>query len=134
MASRSEGQSTSRAYEDVIAAYDAAWGTSEPDVRRRLIERSVAEDGELIEPRGRFVGREAILERLAGFSSRFPGARVEVTSGLDAHNGFVRYGWTIVSSEGASLLDGIDVAELGADGRLRRVVMFFGPLPPRAPA
>jgi hypothetical protein len=122
-------QSDGDTYRDVIAAYDAAWNEADPDTRRRLLEQSIADDGELIEPRGRFVGREAIFERLEGFSSRFPGARVELTSGLDEHNGFLRYSWTIVSSEGASLLDGIDVAELGPDGRLRRVVMFFGALP-----
>jgi hypothetical protein len=129
MATDSEGQSNRPRYEDVIAAYDAAWNEAAPDARRRLLEESVAEDGELIEPHGRFVGREAILHRLEGFSSRFPGARVELTSGLDEHNCFIRYSWTIVSAEGAGLLNGIDVAELDEEGKLHRVVMFFGPLP-----
>ena len=34
----------------------------------------------------------------------------------------------IVDHDGKSLLDGIDVVERAADGRIRRVVMFFGSL------
>jgi hypothetical protein len=114
---------------EVVAAYDAAWNEPDATERRRLLERSFAEDGVLIEPRGRFDGREAVLERIAGFSERFPGARVVLTSGVDEHHGFMRYAWTIVGADGSALLEGIDFAELGSDGRLRRVIMFFGPLP-----
>ena len=74
------------------------------------------------------MGRPAILERLSGFSERFPGARVEITTHVDEHNGIARYGWRIIDRDGTLLLDGIDVVERAADGRLRKVVMFFGPL------
>ena len=83
---------------EVVAAYDAAWNELRPAERRRLLERSFAEDGVLIEPRGRFEGRAAVLERIAGFSARFPGARVLLTSGVDEHHGFLRYAWTIVGA------------------------------------
>ena len=118
--------------EDVVAAYDRAWNEPDPAERRRLLELSWAEDGELVDPTGRFQDREAIIERLAGFSERFPGARVDITSGIDDHHGFVRYAWTIADADGARLLEGIDVCELAEDRRLRRVVMFFGPLPGRS--
>jgi hypothetical protein len=114
---------------EVVAAYDAAWNAPDAAARRRLLERSLTDDAVLVEPRGRFDGREAILGRIAGFSERFPGARVAVTSGVDEHYGFARYAWTIFGADGATLLDGVDFAELGGDGRLRRIVMFFGPLP-----
>lgn len=58
----------------------------------------------------------------------FPGARVEITTSVDEHNGFARYGWTIFDGEGSLLLDGIDVVERASDGRLRKVLMFFGTL------
>ena len=116
---------------EVVAAYDAAWNEPDATERRRLLERAFAEDGVLIEPRGRFEGREAVLERIGGFWERFPGARVLLTSGVDEHHGFLRYAWMIVVADGSALLDGIDFAELRSDGRLRRVIMFFGPLPGR---
>ena len=114
----------------VIEAYDHAWNAAGADERRRFLEAAVTDDCEMVEPRGRFAGREAIFERISGFSDRFPGARVDITTEVDEHNGLARYGWRIIEREGGLLLDGIDVVERAADGRLRRVVMFFGPLEP----
>lgn len=118
--------------EELIATYDRAWSEPDESERRRLLELSWAEGGELVDPgEGRFRGRDAVLARIAGFSERFPGARVEVTTGLDEHHGFVRYAWTIFARDGRALLEGTDFAEVADDGRLGRVVMFFGPIPRR---
>jgi hypothetical protein len=114
----------------VIEKYDQAWNASEADKRRRLLEGALADDCEMLEPRGRFVGREAILERITGFSERFPGATVNITTNIDEHNGIARYGWKITDREGGPLLEGIDVVERSGDGRLGRVLMFFGDLKP----
>ena len=116
--------------EPIIRMYDEAWNTPDLSERRRLLEGALTEDCELVEPRGRFVGRGAIVERIVGFTDRFPGARVDITSNVDEHNGFARYAWTIVNRDGSEILHGIDVVERAQDGRLRRVVMFFGDLAP----
>ena len=116
--------------DDVLRAYDAAWNESDRAARSQLLERSLTEDAELFDPTaGRFKGREAINERIAGFSARFPGARLTLASGVDEHNGFARYAWAINAADGSLILEGIDVVERDNDNRLRRVVMFFGPLP-----
>lgn len=114
---------------DIIAAYDRAWNEPDAAVRRSLLETAWREDGELLEPRGAFRGRDAIIERVGGFQERFPGARVDISSGLDSHHGFVRYTWAMNDAQGQRLLDGIDVCQIADDGKLQRVVMFFGPLP-----
>lgn len=119
--------------DDVIDQYDQAWNATDVHERRRLLEAALSEDCEMVEPRGRFPGREAILERINGFSKRFPAARVDITTAVDEHNGFARYGWVIVDGEGTVMLEGIDVVERAPDGRLRRVVMFFGALESRSP-
>lgn len=116
---------------DVIESYGDAWNVADVNERRRLLDAALADDCELLEPRGRFAGREQILARLNGFTDRFPGARVDITTNVDEHNGVARYGWTILDRNGDALLDGIDVVERATDGRLRRIVMFFGPLGPR---
>ena len=115
--------------DDVLAAYDAAWNAPDGAERARLLERSLTEDAELVDPTGRFAGRQAIDERIGGFGERFPGARVTITSGVDEHHGFARYAWSISAAGGETMLEGIDVVERAADGRLRRVAMFFGALP-----
>lgn len=116
--------------DEIIEKYDRAWNSSERVDRQRLLEAALTDDCEMLEPRGRFAGREAILERISGFADRFPGARVDITTNVDEHNGFARYGWRIVDRDGTVLLDGIDVVQRGSDGRLSRVVMFFGALEP----
>jgi hypothetical protein len=119
-----------RPVDPVIESYDKAWNVGDSEERRRLLEAATTDDCELLEPRGRFSGREAIVERLRGFTERFPGAGVHVTTNVDEHNGIGRYGWIIVDREGKQLLEGIDVFERGAEGKLRKVVMFFGSLQP----
>lgn len=114
--------------DDVIDRYDQAWNAPDVEERRRLLETALTEDCEMVEPRGRFTGRAAIFERINGFSDRFPGARVDITTKVDEHNGLARYGWRIVDREGTVMLDGIDVVARAEDGRLRRVIMFFGEL------
>lgn len=112
----------------IIRMYDEAWNTSDVSERRRLVEEALVEDCELVEPRGRFAGRDTIVDRISGFTDRFPGARVDITSKVDEHNGFGRYAWKIVDGHGSEVLRGIDVVERAPDGRLRRIVMFFGDL------
>lgn len=111
----------------IIEKYDQAWNTSDVDERRRLLEAALTDDCEMVEPRGRFAGRDAIFERISGFSDRFPGARVDITTSVDEHNGLARYGWRILDREEALLLDGMDVVERAEDGRLRRVLMSSEP-------
>ncbi len=112
---------------EVIEAYQDAWRTEGAE-QRRMLESSLTDDAELVQPNGRSVGREAIAQRIAGLGERWPGARPELTSGTDEHHGFVRYSWNLRTADSV-VLTGFDVGELAPDGRLRRVVQFFGPFP-----
>jgi hypothetical protein len=118
-------------FDELIAAYDAAWNEADAAARVRQLERCLSEHAELVDPTGHYRGRAAVADRIGGFSDRFPGARVTITSGVDAHHGFARYSWRITGSDGSTLLEGIDVVEQSSqDVRLQRVIMFFGALPP----
>ncbi len=90
---------------EAIRSYDAAWNAPDAEERRRLLEAALTDDCELVDPRGRFPGRQSILERITGFADRFPGARVDITTKVDEHNGFARYGWEIVDRDGNVLLE-----------------------------
>jgi hypothetical protein len=110
---------------DAIAAYDEAWNAPDSVTRARLLEQSLAPDAELVDPTVGFIrGRDAIGERIAGFTGRFPGGRVTISGDVDEHHGFARYAWTITDADGATLGRGIDIVERGDGGRLRRVIMF----------
>ena len=81
--------------------------------------------------------RQAVPAKM-GFSDvaavmheHYAGHAFERTSGVDAHNGHLRFAWALVGPDGAVAVSGVDVADLAADGRLARVVGFFGDLPAR---
>ena len=72
-----------------------------------------------------FTAREALVAHIG----RFHGARVVATSGVDAYDGHLRFAWRMLDADGVVTLEGIDFGELAPDGRLKRIVGFFGPLP-----
>lgn len=111
-----------------IASYDKAWNEPTAEARRSLLEDALTDDCELIDPNGRYLGRPAILERITGFAERFPGARVEIVTNVDAHHDIARYGWEIRDAQRKPILEGMDVVEVSADGKLQRITMFFGAL------
>ena len=59
-----------------------------------------------------------------------PGHRIDVTTAVDEHDGHLRFGWTMFDPAGAVVVEGMDYGTLAADGRLQRIVGFFGPLTP----
>jgi hypothetical protein len=115
--------------DQTITDYFAAWNETNGDERRRLLELSISDDAELVDPTGRWRGVEGFSERIANYHGSAPGTAVVSASGVDAHNDLERYAWKIVDPEGNEIMEGLDVAERDRDGRLRRILMFHGPLP-----
>ncbi|HET8977400.1 MAG TPA: nuclear transport factor 2 family protein [Solirubrobacteraceae bacterium] len=113
-----------------IDTYFDAWNATDDVERRALIERCLAPDVELIDENGRFSGYEALGVLMAKFHEAVPGGRIVKTSGFDEFEGITRYSWDAVDAEGNTRSCGLDVVEADAAGRLRRIVMFHGPLPP----
>ena len=60
---------------------------------------------------------------------QLPGHRFARTSGLDSHHDHHRFGWELAAADGTVAVEGIDVAEIGPDGRFVRITGFFGALP-----
>jgi hypothetical protein len=75
-------------------------------------------------------GHEALAGMAPAVHQQFPGYVFTRTSGIDAHHGHVRFGWTLASpDDGAVAVAGIDIGLLADDGRLRYIAGFFGDLP-----
>jgi hypothetical protein len=100
----------------------------EPDAARRAqaIRETWNAQGRLVDPPMEAAGHQGIADQAATLLSHYPQHRFERTTSVDAHHGFVRYGWRLVDGNGAAVLQGVDFAELDVDGKLARVVGFFG--------
>ena len=116
--------------DDHLAAY------GDPDRQRRsdAVRRLWAEDAQLIDPPLAARGHAQIVAQADQLLAQFPGHRFRRSSGIDLHHGTARYGWQLLAPGGQVVLEGIDFAQLGDDGRLARVTGFFGPLPALEPA
>jgi hypothetical protein len=113
---------------EAVATYGAAW--NEPDASRRseLLERVWADGGTYLDPLGRADGRDALAAHIAGFQETMPGHTIDMVSGVDVHDDAFRFAWEMRNADGVAL-EGMDYGELGPDGRITRIVGFFGPFP-----
>lgn len=102
----------------------------EPDhaTRLDLLERVWNANGQLLDPPLDGTGIDAIAELTDAVLALYPKHRFVRTTEVDAHHGFARYGWSLVDPTGTPAVTGIDVAELDDDGKLVRIVGFFGDL------
>lgn len=57
-----------------------------------------------------------VIDRINGFADRFAAPRVDITTGVDEHDGFAHYSWQLVDARGSQILDGIDVVDRAPDG------------------
>jgi hypothetical protein len=117
--------------DEIVAMYGAAWNETDDAKRAALLQQSWADDGVYGDPTATVEGRAALVAHIGGFHEMMPGHVIDMTSGVDAYGGVFRFGW--VMRKGAEIaLEGMDFGELAPDGRIRRIVGFFGPFPPLA--
>ena len=116
---------------EVLDAYGAAWNEDDAEVREARLRESFADDGTYCDPTVEVVGSRAFGEHIGRTRESFGPFRIERTSGYDEHHGYGRFSWRMESSAGELIVDGFDVVQLAADGRLRTIIGFFGPFPAR---
>jgi hypothetical protein len=121
---------TQTALDETVKVYCDAWGESNIEKRRMMLERVWTSNGTYTDPVSHVEGREALIERITGFLERFPGATIVPSSHADLHHDVLRFTWRLVSADGKTLNEGIDFGEIANDGRLKRIVGFFGPIKP----
>jgi SnoaL-like protein len=118
------------ALDEIVKMYCAAWNEPEAQHRRELLEKAWAADGTYTDPQSHVEGREALAEHIGRFLKNSPGARILQTSRADFHHGMFRFTWKFVGGDGKTVMEGIDFGALSPDGKLQRIVGFFGPIKP----
>jgi hypothetical protein len=86
--------------------------------------RAVGDDVEFIDPMKQLVGRDVLAAHIADVRSTYAGITFSPGGELDTHNGVLRAPW-IAELDGAVILRGLDVDDVGPDGRLTRILGFF---------
>jgi hypothetical protein len=121
--------------DEVMASWAAAWSEPEAEERRRLIDRAWGpEPIAYAHPPHAAAGRDEILAVIQDFQRRRPGHRIVTTGPVEVVHGWLRTTWAVLGPDGGTVLQGVTVAELAADGRMRRAVDFWGLLPPGSEA
>src|SRR6478609_6101285 len=123
---RKEATMNLSAIESMIDRHLAAY--CDPDAARRAeaIREIWTANGRLVDPPLEARGHQGIADQAATLLSQFPQHSFERSTAVDAHHNFLRYGWRLRGPDGTAVLEGVDFAELDVDGRLARVVGFFG--------
>ena len=111
----------------LINRYIEIWNEADRQRRRELIAQTWTEDASYVDPMMTGAGHDGIDAMIAGAQQQFPGHRIELTAGPDAHHDRVRFAWRMLDPNGATAIAGVDFATLADDGRLRSVTGFLEP-------
>jgi len=117
-----------------VQTYEALWSETDATRRAELIAKCLDEDAEIVGPGYLLRGHQVIAEQAARFQREQPGSTPTIASGIDAHSGWARFAVAVEAADGTVIARGLDIVEVGANGRIRRVITFWGALPTLAPA
>ncbi|MFN9470084.1 nuclear transport factor 2 family protein [Acidovorax sp.] len=110
---------------DIAARYLAAWNATDAAERERLVQGTFSTDVHYLDPMMEGRGHDGLAALIAGAQQRFAGHRFVLHGTPEGHHGVVRFSWALTAPGAEPVARGTDVAELDADGRLRRVTGFL---------
>jgi hypothetical protein len=114
--------------EQLIDAYCAAWNEPAPAARTEQLEAVLAQTARYTDPRADVMGAAALSAHIETVRATRPGSRVVRATAIDQHHDIARFGFRVVSGNGAELLHGLDIIQLTDDGRIATLIGFFGSL------
>jgi hypothetical protein len=114
-----------------VLAYVAAWNEPDAAARLQMLDGCWADEAAYVDPNVELKGRAALVQHISKVQAGRPGAWIEMMSGVDVHHNVVRFLWRLVRADGSAGDVSIDFGEVGADGRLTKIVGFFGEAPKR---
>ena len=115
-------------HEATIDRYCEAWTDPDPARRAVLLAGVWAPGATYTDPMVHAEGAEALLRHITGVHQQMPGGRIARTSEVQVHHDVARFAWQFTLPDGRSLPEGLDLAIFDAEGKIKRIVGFFGPL------
>ncbi|MGE0289176.1 MAG: nuclear transport factor 2 family protein [Bradyrhizobium sp.] len=112
-----------------VLAYVDAWNEPDAAARQSILGGCWADDAVYVDPNVELKGRGALAGHISRMQAGRPGARIEMMSGIDLHHNVVRFLWRLVRADGSAGDVSIDFGEVDSDGRLTKIIGFFGDAP-----
>ena len=116
-------------FDIVVQRYLAAWNETDPQRRRAAIEEAFTADIRYVDPVAAVEGHAALDGLIGAVQGQFPGWGFTPGGPVDAHHEQARFTWHLGPAGEEPVVIGFDVAELGADGRIRTVLGFIDQAP-----
>ena len=88
---------------EIVVRYVAAWNERHPKRRRDLIAKTWHEDGTYRDAHRHGEGHDAIDAMIDAAQRQFPGYRIALKSGIEAHSGYARFSWAAGGAPDAPL-------------------------------
>jgi len=111
-----------------VDAYIQAWNQPDASKRRQILAQVMTDESTYVDPNTDLDSRAALSDYIDGVLKRSPGRRIVRTSEVDVHHLVARFNWRLLKSDGTQGAESVDFVEFTRDGRICRVVGFFGPL------
>jgi hypothetical protein len=112
---------------NAVELYIRAAHERDPAIRASLLESCFAADGRLVTTSRELRGRAAVADMLTRFHGTAEPPRIRVTSAVDLRGTIFRFRSAVDSADGTTV-EFFDAGELDADGRIKLIVTFAGPL------
>ena len=115
---------------ELVARYIAVWNERDSKRRHDLVVKTWTDSGTYVDAHRHGEGHDSIDAMIETAQRQFPGYQLRLISGIQAHNGYVRFSWGAGGSEQAPLyLGGTDFAVVSGDGRFQTVTGFVDAAP-----
>jgi hypothetical protein len=110
---------------DIATRYLSAWNATDSAQRAQRVRETFSTDVHYADPMMEGQGHQGLAALIAGAQQRFSGHRFTLLGTPEGHHSVVRFSWALAAQGAEPVARGTDVAELDADGRLRRVTGFL---------
>src|SRR5215203_2304862 len=78
---------------EAVVRYLAAWNETEPKRRRELVAKTWTDDGTYVDAAREGRGHDSLDAMIATAQGHFPGYRLRLASGVEAHHDYLRFSW-----------------------------------------
>ena len=114
-------------YIESIGRMFAVWNTADESEQIRLAEAALDHNVHFVDPRHNIIGRPAFVSMVRKTQAEHPGLSYSRSCEPQMQNNHCRYHWSIHKGD-REVMTGFDVTEVTDEGKIMKVIGFFGEL------